>query len=113
MPTARKTVVKRAKPVAKAPTSKNGRYHYQIEMNGNKFSGRTNTIARTLQSHKPDHHSTKMVTRFSLKPMTKKSTAKVVEHVYMIPMARRLMSNTMAADLHEKRVKMGLGDYNG
>lgn len=108
-----KTVVKRAKKAtAKKAAPAKGRYHYQVEMNGEVHTGSTDAIARSLEALRPDRHNTRLVARYSLKPITPNSDAKVVEYIHTIPIARRMMANTMAADIFEKRVKMALGDYH-
>ncbi len=78
-------------------------------MNDQVFEGHTDDIAGTITALKPDRLNTKVTMAFRL---AEDMEGKVVTFIHMIPKARRIFTNTMAASILEKSVKMGLGDYH-
>lgn len=108
----RKPVIKKNSAPVVAPVSplgKTGPFYVEVEMNGKIAKGRTSDIAAAVQSLAPDRINTKVSMRFSLYG---KKKGKVVDKVFMIPMARRLFINKMSADILTKAVTMALG-YDG
>lgn len=110
---AKKVIVKKAATRAPAPKTNligtKGAFALEFRFNDLVLKGKTDSPAAAIQAIKPDVLKTAFVVKAKL---TKKGAKKIADFVYMVPFARRMFVNAVAAGVFEKRVKMALG-YDG